>query len=178
MSQDDQDAPAGGKRSNRAKNSSPDEKPYRVGKGKPPREHQWKKGCPSPNRRGRPKGRRKETSLDKLLATMVPVGIKNGKQIMKPLREAIDHRLVEQAAKDGNLRAIKLIYDITHERERLAQSAQPTAEELAQQREEEEEKAALAKKLSDMLIDNLEMLAFMKKYNIIKFVGERPVVQR
>ena len=177
MNDDDQNAPSGGMRPDGGKNSSPGDKPYRVGKGKPPREHQWKKGCPSPNRRGRPKGRKRPTSLDKLLDTPVAVGVKNGRQIMKPLREAMDHRLVEQAVKDGNLRAIKLIYDIVHEQERLARSARPTADELARQREEEEEKAALAKKIRDGLIDTYNMLASMKKARIIEFVDGRPVVQ-
>jgi hypothetical protein len=34
--------------------SGPDEAPYDVGYCKPPKEHQWKKGRPSPNPRGRP----------------------------------------------------------------------------------------------------------------------------
>lgn len=178
MNQDDQDAPSDGKRADRGKNSNPGDNPYQVGKGKPPREHQWKKGCKSPHPAGRPKGRKKPTSLDKLLDTPVAVGVKNGRQIMKPLREAMDHRLVEHAVKDGNLKAIKLIYDIVHEQERLARSKQPTAEELMRQRQEEEEKAALTKQIRDGLIDTYNMLASMKKARIIEFVDGRPVIQR
>jgi hypothetical protein len=33
----------------------PEENAYKVGPGHPPKEHMWKPGCPSPNRKGRPK---------------------------------------------------------------------------------------------------------------------------
>jgi len=33
----------------------PEENAYKVGPGHPPKEHMWKKGCPSPNPKGRPR---------------------------------------------------------------------------------------------------------------------------
>lgn len=38
-----------------APNAEPSEDGYKVGPGFPPNKHKWKKGCPSPNSRGRPK---------------------------------------------------------------------------------------------------------------------------
>jgi hypothetical protein len=38
-----------------AKSDSPDSNPYKVGPGRPPNEHKWKKGGRSPNPKGRPK---------------------------------------------------------------------------------------------------------------------------
>jgi hypothetical protein len=32
-----------------------EENAYKVGPGRPPKEHTWKKGCPSPNPKGRPR---------------------------------------------------------------------------------------------------------------------------
>src|SRR6266550_104705 len=43
------------KREGEANPSPSDESAYKVGPGFPPNEHKWKKGCPSPYPKGRPK---------------------------------------------------------------------------------------------------------------------------
>jgi hypothetical protein len=177
MNDDDQNASLGGKRRRPAMAGRLDGEPYRVGKGKPPREHQWTKGCPSPNRRGRPKGSTKANTLEKFLNQPVPVGSKNGKQLKKPLREVVDHRLVEQAAQ-GDLKAIKLIYDILHMQRRLGLVDQPSPAELARQREEEEEKQEHAKRISAFISDVYSLVGHMKKLGIVEFVDDRPVIQQ
>lgn len=48
---------------------APDDDGYKVGPGNPPREHRWKKGCPSPNPIGRPPKKPQE----KLLVQMNPL---------------------------------------------------------------------------------------------------------
>jgi hypothetical protein len=45
----------GDKAESEATSGSPDGNPYKVGPGFPPNEHKWKKGCPSPYPKGRPK---------------------------------------------------------------------------------------------------------------------------
>jgi len=148
------------------------DRPYRVGKGKPPVEHQFRKGGPSPNKKGRPKGSTRANSLDKLLATRVVVGYKNGRAIRKPLREVIDHKLIELAAK-GDLDAIKLIKDIQYRYEKSGLMGQPTVDEIIRQREEEEQKQAYAETLRQGIIDHLQTVASMKKLGLIEFVDGR-----
>ena len=177
MNDDDQKASPGGKSGKSHKDGRFDAKPYRVGKGKPPREHQWKKGGPSPNKRGRPKGSTKASSLEKFLDQLTPVGFKNGKPIKKPLREVVDHQLVDQAAQ-GDLKAIRLIYDILIQQHRLGLAGQPTAAGLARQRHEEKEKREHAKRISDSILNTYEMLAEMKKFGIVEFRDGRPVIEK
>lgn len=56
---------------------------YQVGKGKPPKDKQWKKGCPSPNPKGRPKKLKPgERDLDFFLAEKVAVPTPDGTVIM------------------------------------------------------------------------------------------------
>lgn len=47
----------------KSESTSDESEPYRVGPGKPPLEHRWKKGCRSPNPAGRPPKRRISTML-------------------------------------------------------------------------------------------------------------------
>jgi hypothetical protein len=94
------------RRSNRYADAS-----YTVGKGKPPVEHRFRKGAPSPNAAGRPKGSTSKSHIERLLAKRVTVNGPNGTQVRKAVREVIDHKLVQKAA-DGDLKAIKLIDDM------------------------------------------------------------------
>src|SRR5437763_216317 len=100
--------------------------PYRVGKGKPPKEHQFKKGQPSPNPQGRPKGSTRESQLQKMLKKRIFVTGADGRRVRKPLEEVINHKLVETAAK-GDFKAIKLINElvIMHDKYQLVQQLSP-----------------------------------------------------
>lgn len=158
------------------KNAPTPDRPYRVGKGKPPIEYQFKKGGPSPNRKGRPKGSTRASSLEKLLNKKVVVGHKNNRPIRKPLGEVIDHKLVEAAAK-GDLKAIKLIKDYEYLYRKAGFYDQPSIDEVIRQREEEEKKKRLVESLSAKYVDYLETIAELKKFGLIDFVDGRTVIQ-
>jgi hypothetical protein len=157
--------------------SPPADRPYRVGKGKPPVEHQFKEGQPSPNPRGRPKGSTRVNTLEKLLRKMVVVGHKNGKPVRKTLGEVIDHKLVEQAA-SGDLNAIKLIREIEFRYQKAGFAALPSADELIRQREEEQAKQALVEKIRQGIIDHLQVVASMKKLGVIESVNGRECIAK
>ena len=150
---------------------------YRVGKGKPPIEHQFKKGQPSPNRRGRPKGSTKANNLQRLLGKIVMANSPDGRRVRKSLGDVIDHKLVELAAK-GDLKAIKLIKDIELRYRSLGLIDQPTAEEMKRQQAEEEEKRVLAEKISRRMIEMLEFTAYLKKLQVLRFVNGQPVAEK
>jgi hypothetical protein len=125
-------------------------RPYRVGKGKPPIEHQFKKGQPSPNPRGRPKGSTKTSTLQKLLSKVVIANSPDGRRVRKTLGEVIDHKLVEMAAK-GDFKAIKLIKEIELKCRQLALTDRPSADDLAKDAAELEPRKALLAKLTGLL---------------------------
>ena len=146
---------------------SHDEEPYRVGKGRPPKEHQYKKGQPSPNSKGRPKGSTRQSQLQKMLKKKVWVTDEEGRRVRKPVQEIIDHRLIEAAAKQGDLKAIKLINELTIMHERFERSRQPTAAEIKQQMAEEEEKKQVSEKLRNGMIEILNLIARLKKLGVL-----------
>jgi hypothetical protein len=163
-----------GRRLARGKHQPAADRPYEVGKGKPPIEHRFKKGQPSPNPRGRPKGSTRANSLQKLLGTIVWVNAPDGRRVRKSLGEVIDHKLVEMAAK-GDFKAIKLIKEIELQYRRLGLIDQPTAAGIKKQHQEEEEKRALVEKIRRDMIDMLEFTQRLKKLGILRFVdGPRP----
>ncbi|HWW46861.1 MAG TPA: DUF5681 domain-containing protein [Xanthobacteraceae bacterium] len=78
-----------------------------VGYGRPPRQHQFKPGH-SGNPRGRPKGATSEAAmLTALLARPVTIH-EGGRSRRITLREAIYHRVVQDALK-GNLKAVAFL---------------------------------------------------------------------
>ena len=144
-------------------------RPYRVGKGKPPVEHQFKKGQPSPNPRGRPKGSTRSNSLQRLLGKVVMLNTPDGRRVRKTLGEVIDHKLVELAA-NGDFKAIKLVKDIQLKLQLCGFIDQPTPAELAREAAELEEKKALAARL----INLLEEEASRKKATAPRFRPKAP----
>lgn len=149
--------------------------PYAVGKGKPPVAHRFRKGAPSPNAAGRPKGSTRKSYIERLLAKRVTVTGPDGRRIRKSVREVIDHKLVEKAA-DGDLKAIKLIHDIVVRYERLGLLNQPTAEELLREAEEEQRKAELSMKLANAYVEHLEFFALLKGLGILVSSNDRLAV--
>lgn len=138
---------------------------YRVGKGKPPREHQFKKGEPSPNPHGRPKGSTRQSQLQKMLKKKVWVTGTDGRRVRKPLQEIIDHRLIEAAA-GGDLKAIKLVNELVIMHERFQAAHAPTREELIQEMAEEEELRAAQERTKEMFCDYLDFMAQLRRYGI------------
>ena len=149
------------------------EEPYRVGKGKPPKEHQWKKGQPSPNRKGRPKGSGRQTQLQKMLAKKIWVTGSDGRAVRKTIHEVIDHKLLEMAAK-GDLKAIKLIKELLVIYERLGLVDQPSAAEQRRLDAESEEKRKHAEKIGKLAHEMLDLVQHLKRYDIVRFVNGSP----
>jgi len=141
------------------------QEPYAVGKGKPPKEHWFKKGDPSPNPHGRPKGSTRESQLQKMLKKKVWVAGPDGRRVRKPLSEIIDHKLVEAAAK-GDFKAIKLINELVIMHERHQRGRPPTREELLQELAEEEQLREAQEKSKQWAIEQLEFMARLRKYGI------------
>jgi Family of unknown function (DUF5681) len=93
----------GDKSTPEAQPDPPDEDNYKVGPGRPPKQHTWKKGCPSPNRTGRPKKiPSMKPDLKKIfesaLNETVTITDKNKKKILTKLALGIA-QLVNQFAK-------------------------------------------------------------------------------
>ena len=84
---------------------------YKVGRGKPPKEHQFKPGQ-SGNPKGRPKGARGfKTDLEEALDARISV-TKNGKSVKISAQQALIARLMEKALK-GDIRALAEIINLT-----------------------------------------------------------------
>jgi hypothetical protein len=104
---------------------------HEVGYGKPPKEHQFKKGQPAANPKGRPKGRKSKSILDKLDEKVV-VGTKKGRRVKKTLREVLDHSVVKDAIA-GDKHARSLIYRYREAAEKVDVTPKSVAVENDQQ---------------------------------------------
>lgn len=69
---------------------------YEIGYGKPPVHTRFKKGQPSANPKGRPKGRKPKNIVERLEKKVV-VGTRNGRKVRKTVREALEQKLVKDA---------------------------------------------------------------------------------
>lgn len=79
---------------------------YEVGYGKPPKQHQFKKGCKSPNPKGRPKGAKGLKTLVCAAAEAPAEYVLNGKKTKATRMEVALHQLTLKAAK-GDIKAIE-----------------------------------------------------------------------
>lgn len=147
------------------------DRPYKVGKGKPPVESQFKHGQKPPKKAGRPPGAKAKNSLRKILDERVPVPGKNGNIIMMTLEEAMDKRLIHKAVQDGDLRAIALVKKLIAELEKVEAGQPLSADEIIRQRDEEREKQVHAANIRQGIIDHLQVIASMKKLGVIEFVN-------
>lgn len=96
---------------------------YIVTRGKPPREHQFKKGQ-SGNPRGRPKGSQNfRTLLQRELDRQI-TATNNGREVRMTKREAMVKRLVGEALK-GNLKALDAVLQHSGEAAASAQALPP-----------------------------------------------------
>lgn len=155
--------------------SADDEKPYRVGKGKPPPEHRWRKGQPSPNPHGRPPGSGKMTQLQKMLSKKVWATSSDGRAVRKTLHEIIDHKLVEIAAK-GDLKAIKLIKELLVIYERLGLIDQPSPAQLRRQAAEEQEQREAAERIQSFILTTMDVVQELRRYDAVRLVDGRAQV--
>ena len=78
---------------------------YKVGKGKPPKEHRWKRGQ-SGNPRGRPKARKPEpVDLDSILNSPVKARVRGKETKLSPFEASL--RQLAKKAVEGHLPSIK-----------------------------------------------------------------------
>lgn len=127
------------------------DRPYPVGKGKPPQEHQFKRGNTSG---GRKPGSRNKSRYHKLLNERIRIGEDSlGRAIRKPWGDVIDRQLLKLAAK-GDLTAIRIVKDFELKLtalERSFDSSPPSSAEIARMAAKEQERRALSAKIIGFL---------------------------
>lgn len=134
------------------------DKPYDVGKGKPPRQHQFKAG----NRGGgRKRGSRNKTDFDKMLDERVVAGEDRlGRPKRRRLRELVNRQLIQKAAL-GDLAAIRIVkeFELKQAALRRGFDAPLTPAQIAEAEAEQEQK----RQLSGRLVGLLEQMAAAKR---------------
>ena len=155
---------------------SNDDQHYAVGKGKPPREHQFKKGQASPNPRGRPKGSSRQSQLERMLEKKVWVSGPDGRRVRRPVQEVIDHRLVETAAK-GDLKAIKLVNELVILHAKYQLTRQPSPQEVQRQLAQDAQQQKANKWARDTIMEYLELIEEMKRYGVVVFHKGKPYLE-
>lgn len=127
------------------------DKPYKVGKGKPPREHQFKPGNKGG---GRKRGSRNRSDFDKLLDEWVTIGEDRlGRPQRKRWRDIVNRQLLKKAGM-GDLAAIRIVKEFEHKQEMLRRAAAPgplLPDEIARAEAEAAEKRALSERLVRVL---------------------------
>lgn len=138
---------------------------YEVGKGRPPKEHQFKAGQPSANPRGRPKGSKNRTDFEKLMAEKVTVGYDSrGRPIKRTMAEVVDRTLLNLAVKEKDLRAIKVIKEAQLKFAQLHAAHLPDEAAVRADIEQEEQRRELVVRLTQML----EFVADAKRLGILE----------
>ena len=164
----DDDLPKGPPKSAGKGGGKYSDRPYDVGKGKPPREHQFKRGNGGG---GRKRGSRNRTDFDQMLDERVVIGEDGlGRPIRKRWRDIINLQLLKQAAQ-GDLIAIRLVKEFEHKMALVAfkvGAPPPTTAEIARAQAEEAEKQQLAARLSEKLTGYLEVIAGLKREGLIE----------
>ena len=170
-SDDDRGAPAARRRKQAP--SPYADKPYEVGKGKPPKHSQFKAGQRPPAKSGRPKGSTRASSLQRLLAKTIMVNDADGRRVRKTFDELIDHKLVELAAK-GDLDAIKLIKHLDIQMRRFGLIDQPTEAEIRTKIVEEEKTREAQEKYHQRMIEHLNFIAEHKRAGLLEYHNGQP----
>lgn len=177
MSDDHDDTPdnSGTPRRSPRSPSKYTDKPYEVGKGKPPKATQFKPGNKGG---GRKKGSRNKTDFDKQMNEWIEVGEDRlGRPKRKRIRYVIDRQLLQQALK-GDLAAIRLVKEFELKMAALRRGSEPdpSPKEIARREREEGEKRALAERLSRDIASHLELVAALRRMGLVEFRGGRPVM--
>lgn len=91
-----------------------EKKDYEIGYGRPPKEHQFKKGQPSPNKNGRPK--KPKTLIDALIQALAKEILvdSNGKKTKMTALEALGTKLVNDALKGDRQARSLILKDYSH----------------------------------------------------------------
>lgn len=172
------DSPENGgpKKPRRTPRSRYADKPYEIGKGKPPKEHQFK---PGNGGGGRKRGSRNKSDFDKMLDEWVKVGEDRlGRPRRKRWREVINLQLLKQAA-EGDLMAIRLVKEFELKQMALALklgSPPLTAEEVARMQAEDQEKRVVAERLAGKMANTLELLAALKRESLVEVTDGHAVI--
>lgn len=89
-------------------------KEYEVGYGKPPKQYRWKKGCPSPNPKGRPKKSKSlKEALQVAFSTEINTKTETGEVRKISCADALAKRTIADAlSKDGPTRRMLYRLDI------------------------------------------------------------------
>lgn len=149
------------------------DEPYSVGKGKPPREHQFKKGGKAGP--GRPKGSRGKSDYDKLLDERIVVGEDRlGRPIRKSWRHIVNVTLLKKAGQ-GDIAAIRLAKEFEYKAMALAVRNGPPPLTLAEERQrerDEEQKKELSGSLSQLLV----WVANLKRERVLMTVDGKLVL--
>ena len=84
---------------------------YEVGYGKPPKHTRWKKGQPSPNPKGRPKGTRnlKTDLLDELGEKII---LREGGRSLTTSKQRTMVKVLAEKALKGDIRAINVLVNL------------------------------------------------------------------
>lgn len=144
----------------------PDDPDDKVGYKRPPRRHQFQKGQPSANPRGRPRKAKAFQALIKAqLGKKVTVTV-GGRKRKLTLNEVILQQLMKRAAA-GELDAIKIII-------KLNQEITPLQREPLLSPEEQRVRQAAAERLSALLMGRLQELAAEKKRDAPRRIPEPP----
>lgn len=133
---------------------------YKVGKGKPPREYQFKKG--GKGGPGRPKGSRVRSDYEKLLEERIVVGEdRAGRPIRKSWRDVMNRQLLKKAAQ-GDLHAIRIAKDFELKAAAIAARTGPPAPTAAELRQQEKQLEQRKQSTADIM-PLLERFANMRK---------------
>lgn len=119
-------------------------KPSKWGKGKTDPDTWWKKGCASPNPKGRPKGSKNQKTLWMEAAQAKVIANLDGKPTAMTKQELAYHQLSQKAAA-GDLKAIAMQLNLD-EKFDPGESIPPTKEESAADYEVLEQWIALKEK--------------------------------
>ncbi|MEL7475281.1 MAG: DUF5681 domain-containing protein [Cyanobacteria bacterium J06555_12] len=172
MSDHDGNKGKGRKKIRRKARSSYEKASYEVGKGKPPKQSQFKpggKGGP-----GRPRGSRNKSDIDKVLDRKIVVGEDSlGRPVRKTVRDVINTQLANKAVKGDNA-AIKLIKELEFKAQLANSRAQdtPTSDEILAAAREEEKRSKNADRITKTISSYLNHIAELKKLGLIDFDGE------
>ena len=143
--------------------------PYEVGKGKPPKASQFKKG--GKGGPGRPRGSTNPADLGKLLDERVIVGEDSlGRPRRKTVRRVIDTTLAKLAMK-GDIGAIKVVKDYELRLEAIKArggNGLLSVEEAMKIAREDEEKKRLQQKLTANILHYMEQQATLKRLGLVE----------
>lgn len=173
-SKDDDDAPRR-PHNRRSRSTENGHRDGEVGRGRPPKEHQFKPGGkPGP---GRPKGMRNKSWLEKLLNERVPVGEDRlGRPIYKTWSE-INVRQILSRVSEKDLAAMRLVMEFEYKHAELERRYGPkpaSREELLKEAEEQAEREAHAARVLASYIGFLELMAQLQQYGLAEFYDGVP----